>query len=267
MIAPVLCDLDGVVWLKHEPLPGAVDAIADLRARGHRVLFVTNNSSKTLGEQVSILESLGIPARGDVCTSAQAAALMLRSGDRVLVAGGPGVREAVESVGAIVAATTDDDVDDELFARSVNGVAAVIVGYHSSFDYRGMTRAAVTVRKGARLIGTNEDPTYPTPHGPIPGGGAILAAIAVAAGMDPVVAGKPHAPMGELVRRTLGVDDLSRAWMVGDRNTTDGGFARTIGSRYAMIRSGTEEPDPHRPPDVVCASLAEFAEFMRTTVG
>jgi ribonucleotide monophosphatase NagD (HAD superfamily) len=53
--------------------------------------------------------------------------------------------------------------------------------------------------------------------------------------------------------------------MVGDRNTTDGGFARTIGSRYAMIRSGTEEPDPQRPPDVVCASLAEFAEFMRTT--
>lgn len=266
MNEPVLCDLDGVVWLKHEPLPGAVEAIADLRARGHRLLFVTNNSSKRLDEQVSILESLGIPARGDVCTSAQAAALMLHGGDRVLVAGGPGVREAVESVGAIVAATTDDDVDDETFARSVSGVAAVVVGYHSSFDYRGMTRAAVTVRNGARLIGTNEDPTYPTPHGPIPGGGAILAAIAVAAGTDPVVAGKPHAPMGELVKRTLGVGDLSHAWMVGDRNTTDGGFARTIGSRYAMIRSGTEEPDPHRPPDVVCASLAEFADFMRSTV-
>lgn len=262
MRTPVLCDLDGVVWLKHEPLPGAVQAIADLRSRGHRVLFVTNNSSKTLGEQVAILESLGIAARGDVCTSAQAAALMVRSGDRVLVAGGPGVREAVESVGGLVAATTDDDVDDESFARSVVGVAAVIVGYHSSFDYRGLTRAAVTVRAGARLIGTNEDPTYPTPHGPIPGGGAILAAIAVAAGVDPTVAGKPHAPMGELVRRTLGVADLSHVWMVGDRNTTDGGFARTIGSRYAMIRSGTEEPDPRQPPDVVCGSLAEFAEYV-----
>jgi glycerol 3-phosphatase-2 len=262
MNVPVLCDLDGVVWLKHEPLPGAVRAIADLRSRGHRVLFVTNNSSKTLGDQVAILESLGIAARGDVCTSAQAAALMLRSGDRVLVAGGPGVREAVESVGAVVAATTDDDVDDATFAADVADVAAVVVGYHSSFDYRGMTRAAVAVRAGARLIGTNEDPTYPTPNGPIPGGGAILAAIAVAAGTNPVVAGKPHAPMGELVKRTLGVSDLSHAWMVGDRNTTDGGFARTIGSRYAMIRSGTEEPDPHEPPDVVCASLAEFAEYL-----
>jgi len=264
MNPPVLCDLDGVVWLKHEPLPGAVDAIADMRSRGHRVLFVTNNSSKTLGEQVAILESLGIPARGDVCTSAQAAALLVNTADRVLVAGGPGVREAIEAVGAIVAATTDDDVDDVSFARTVRGVVAVIVGYHATFNYRGMTRAAVAVRAGARLIGTNEDPTYPTPHGPIPGGGAILASIAVASGVDPTVAGKPHAPMGELVRRTLGVEDLSHAWMVGDRNTTDGGFARTIGSRYAMIRSGTEEPDPHRPPNVVCSSLAEFATFLRT---
>ena len=69
----VLCDLDGVVWLSHQPIAGSVEAIARLRAAGHRVLFVTNNSSARVEVQEAALESIGIPAAGDVLTSAQAA--------------------------------------------------------------------------------------------------------------------------------------------------------------------------------------------------
>ena len=79
-------------------------------------------------------------------------------------------------------------------------VDVVVVGFHRTFDYDELTRRAAAVRAGARLIGTNGDATYPTPDGEIPGGGAILAAIAVAGGVDPVVAGKPHEPMAALVR-------------------------------------------------------------------
>lgn len=260
--APILCDLDGVVWLMHQPIPGSVKAIAALRDRGHRVLFVTNNSSAVVAEQESKLASLGIPARGDVCTSAQAAGTLLRPGERVLVAGGPGVCEAVEAAGAVVAARSDDghrggDAVD-------HGIETVIVGYHNTFDYWSMSRAATAVRNGARLIGTNDDATYPTPTGPIPGGGAILAAIATASGVQPLIAGKPHRPMGDYVRGVLQMNDLSAVWMVGDRDSTDGAFARAINARYALVLSGVGSgvaPD-QRPPDLVCDNLAAFARHL-----
>ncbi|MFM8264464.1 MAG: hypothetical protein ACKOAI_00115, partial [Acidimicrobiia bacterium] len=89
--APILCDLDGVVWLMHQPISGSVDAIARMRAAGHRVLFVTNNSSATLATQEAALAKIGVNAVGDVCTSAGAAALLLSPGERVLVAGGAGI--------------------------------------------------------------------------------------------------------------------------------------------------------------------------------
>ena len=106
---PVLCDLDGVVWLAHRPIPGSVDAIARLRAAGHRVLFVTNNSSAKVAQQESTLASLGIPAEGDVLTSAMAAALLLEPGERALVCGGDGVVEALTQRGVGVVRTTESD--------------------------------------------------------------------------------------------------------------------------------------------------------------
>ncbi len=236
--APILCDLDGVVWLSHEPIAGSVEAIAALRAAGHRVLFVTNNSFAKVAQQEETLKSIGIPATGDVLTSSGAAATLLKRGQRVLVAGGPGVVEAVEQIGAIVAGRTDDDSSPDAQLKTDANIDAVIVGFHGTFDFESMRRASAAVRSGAVLIGTNDDATYPTSTGLIPGGGSILAAIATASGVAPIVAGKPFAPMGELVRRTLGVNDLSSCWMVGDRYSTDGAFAKTIGAKFALVTSG-----------------------------
>ncbi len=236
--APILCDLDGVVWLSHEPIAGSVEAIAALREAGHRVLFVTNNSFAKVASQEETLEALGIPAVGDVLTSSGAGATLLKAGQRVLVAGGPGVVEAVESVGAIVAGRTDDGSSQEAQEISDANIDAVVVGFHKTFNFESMRRASAAVRAGAILIGTNDDATYPTSTGVIPGGGSILAAIATASGVSPIVAGKPFAPMGELVRRTLGMIDLSSCWMVGDRYSTDGVFAKTIGAKFALATSG-----------------------------
>ena len=264
--APILCDLDGVVWLMHQPIAGSVDAIARLRAGGHRVLFVTNNSSATLATQEGSLAKIGIPAGGDVCTSAQAAALLLSPGERVLVAGGPGIVEAVTQVGAVVVGRTDDDESDADFAAKAVNIDTVMVGYHDSFNFRGLTRAVTPILVGARLIGTNDDPTYPTPAGLIPGGGAILAAIAKAGGVRPIIAGKPFAPMGQLVRRQLKVDDLSQAWMAGDRDSTDGAFARLVGAKFGLMLSGVSETSDERSvaPDGVFSNLAALADAVLT---
>src|SRR4051812_40872210 len=94
-----LLDLDGVVWLADVPIPGSVDAIAELRASGERVVFVSNNSSATIAEQEAKLESIGVPAHGDVLTSAAAAAGLLEPGTPALVCAGPGVVGALERGG------------------------------------------------------------------------------------------------------------------------------------------------------------------------
>ena len=95
----VLCDLDGVVWLAREPIPGSSDAVARLRASGRRVVFVTNNSAARVEEHIAALLDVGIRADGDIVSSSTAAALLIVPGERVLVAGGPGVVQAVESRG------------------------------------------------------------------------------------------------------------------------------------------------------------------------
>jgi HAD superfamily hydrolase (TIGR01450 family) len=234
-------DLDGVVWLGDQPIPGAAEAVGTLRARGERVLFATNNSFARLAEQEAKLERFGIPAHGDVLTSAMAAARLVEAGERALVCGGPGIAEALEGRGATP--VRDGDAD------------AVVVGFHRDFDYERLRVAVRAVQRGARLIATNDDATYPTPDGPIPGGGAIVAAVAYASGVRAVVAGKPHAPMADLVREVGG----ETGTVVGDRPETDGAFARTLGYRFALVLSGvTHETDlPVEPaPDTVAPSLA-----------
>ena len=232
--APILCDLDGVVWLMHQPIAGSVNAIQLLKNAGHRVLFVTNNSYSVISDQENALAKIGIDAYNDVVTSSQAAGALLRKGERVLLGGGPGAVEAVKNAGAVLAGRSDVQTDSEIDQE----VDTVMVGFHPSFDYRGLTRLSQAVRNGARLIATNDDATYPTPRGLIPGGGSILASVVAASGVEPIIAGKPHQPMADLVRQVLGVTDLSDAWMVGDRPSTDGLFAQTVGCKFAQVLTG-----------------------------
>jgi HAD superfamily hydrolase (TIGR01450 family) len=255
-----ILDLDGVVWLGAEPIPGAVDAVLRLRAAGERVLFLTNNSSAPIGDYVAKLVGLGIPAdAGDLLTSAQAAARMLEPGTTALVCGGPGVDEALRARG--VATVRDGRAD------------AVVVGWHTDFDYARLTAAFRAVNAGARLIGTNDDATYPTADGLLPGGGSILASVETAAGIVAEIAGKPHAPMAALVQERLALDgtqaldsterldsteqldsseqldsteqfdsteqpDTVHSILVGDRMSTDGLMAARLHLPFALVLSG-----------------------------
>jgi 4-nitrophenyl phosphatase len=237
-----LLDLDGVVWLAHQEIPGAGGAVARLRAAGERVLFVTNASMSTLGELERALAGVGIDAAGDVASSAMAAAALLEPGSTALVCGGPGAIEALERRGVEV--------------RARGPVDAVVVGLTRHFDYDLLDRASRAVRDGARFVATNTDPTYPTPGGLTPGGGAVVAAVATASGSVPEVAGKPHPAMAALVRSLVGDGPHT---MVGDQAATDLAFARALGARAALVLSGVTEADhlPTDPPaDVVAADLA-----------
>lgn len=259
----VLCDLDGVVWLARRPIPGAAEAIARFRDAGCRVLFVTNNSMSTIASQEAALAAIGVPADGDVVTSAQAAAFMVAPGERVLVCGGAGVVEAVTGRDATAVRSADvGDSDPGTFD-------AVIVGLHDDFDYHGMQAANAAIRAGARFIGTNDDATYPTPGGPTPGAGSIVAAVATASGSTPTFAGKPHRPMADLVAARCGSTfGAAVTLMVGDRASTDGAFARTIGCPFALVRTGVTPPGGAADAEVVVAlDVASLADVAGAVLG
>lgn len=249
----LLCDLDGVVWLAHEPIAGAVDAIKRLRAAGIRVLFVTNNSFSTRQQQIEALGRIGIDAEGDVVTSAMSAATVIRPGWRVMVCGGEGLIEEVETAGGQVVVPYIERQADGPFD-------AVVVGFHREFDFQVLSDALTAVRGGAVLIGSNNDPNYPTPEGPIPGGGAILAAVEKTTGKQALVTGKPHQPMAELVYAMCPGIVANEMVVVGDMPETDGAFARTIGCAYALVLSGMTPSAVGVDAEIVEDSLAGVAD-------
>jgi glycerol 3-phosphatase-2 len=240
-----MLDLDGVLWRGRDPIEGSADAVARLRAAGHRVGFQTNNSYTAMAEQVEKLEAMGVPAEAaDICSSGQAAAGLLAEGSRALVIGGPGLAEALEARGVEVVQP----------AKDAGPVDAVVVGFDPDFDYKKLTAAFRAVRDGARLIGTNDDATFPTPNGEIPGGGSIVAAVSYATEVAAEIAGKPNQPAAKLLAERMG----EIAWLIGDRPDTDGGMARAVGASFGLVLSGVtktaEGADPE--PDAVAADLA-----------
>ena len=251
---PWILDLDGVVWRGDEPVNGSIDAVDRLRAAGEIVLFLTNNSSAEIGTYIAKMGRMGLRcAPEELCSSAQAAALLVEPGETVLVCGGPGITEALTARG--VRCVRDYE----------SGVDAVVVGWHRDFDFSRLTQAFYAVRSGARLIGTNDDPTYPTVDGELPGGGSIVAAVAYASSSTAIYAGKPHESAAALVFARLGmgenpsIEQRRSLLMVGDRPSTDGLMGKTLGGRFALVLSGvTAAADlPVEPtPDVVANDLA-----------
>ena len=216
-----IVDLDGVIWRAEEPIAGSAEAVRRLRDAGFGVAFATNNSSPTVEELISRLAHAGIDARpDDVVTSAQAAASMLEPGTSAFVCADEGVVEALRIRGVHIVAREPPD--------------AVVVGWTRRFDFFLLAAAAEAVRAGARLVGTNEDATYPTPQGLLPGAGALLWAVAAAAQAKPEVAGKPHPPLVAL----LGSRVPDAVMVVGDRPATDGLLARRLGVPFGLVRTG-----------------------------
>jgi HAD superfamily hydrolase (TIGR01450 family) len=253
----VVIDLDGVIWLGNEPLPGAADAVARFRAAGLAVGFMTNNSSLPVAGYVEKLARLGVEAATEeVLTSALASADLLAGelapGARVLACSGPGVVEALEERGFEVVDAGQPDPGP---------VDAVVVGWHQTFDFGRLDRASAAVRAGARFVATNLDATYPAPGGLLPGNGSLVAAVATAAGRRPEVAGKPEPPTVALVRARFGPHGA----VAGDRPSTDGALAEALGWPFALVVSAAtlsgDEPSDHAAA-FVGPSLAALADRM-----
>lgn len=249
----VIFDLDGVVYLGPEAVPGAPEVIEALHAgRGVRrpvpCCYLTNNASRTPQDVAVQLRDLGVPADADeVVNSAQVAAALLAerlgAGDKVLVVGGDGLRAALRGEGLQPVDSMDDDP------------RAVVQGFSPDLDWRLLAEGTRAVRAGLLWVASNLDQTFPTAHGPAPGNGTFVHAVAVASGRQPdLVAGKPRPePFLDAARRA----DSRAPIVVGDRLDTDLEGARAAGMPALAVLSGivgaselmTAEPE-ERPTQV-----------------
>lgn len=246
-----LLDLDGVVYTGQGAVRGAVRALAEARATGLRLAFVTNNASRSPSAVAAHLSGLGVPATSaDVVTSAQAAASLIAArvpaGSPVLVAGAIGLRLALRARGLRPVSVAKDNP------------AAVVVGYSPDMSYGLLAEAGLAVRAGALFVGANADKTLPTPRGLQPGNGSMLRVIATATGVEPLVAGKPEPPLHhEAMKRT----GAKRPLVVGDRLDTDIEGAARGEADSMLVLTGVSTPrevvlaSPSQRPTYVAADL------------
>jgi glycerol-1-phosphatase len=250
----LLVDLDGVVWVGREPLPGAVEALAALIEAGKPVVFVTNNSVKPPDAYVERLRGLGIPvADGRVVTSAEATARLavdrVGPGASAFVIGAPGFKEVAAAAGLKL---VDGDA-----GRAAD---AVLVSGHREFDYDELVTATFALRGGASLFATSRDPTLPMPGGDLPGTGATLAAVETASGKRAEIGGKPEPQLFE--RALEMIPGSERVAVVGDRLASDIEGGRRAGLATILVLSGdttrenVEAAEP--PPDHVIDGLADL---------
>lgn len=245
----VACDLDGVVYIDGSAIPGAGRGLTELRASGRRVVFVTNNATKTpdsVAETVERLTGFEV-GTADIVTSALVTAHELQGlAQNVMVIGAQTLTDIFIGAGF-------DVVEDRKTAD------AVVVGLHPGLTYDILAEAALAIRGGAMFYATNTDGSYPTADGLKPGGGAIVAALIAATGVQPVVCGKPHRPVRYVLRSMAGSGEVL---VVGDRLETDIALGKAEAWLTALVLSGVTSPGDPIPsglaPDIIVDSLADL---------
>ncbi len=247
-----LLDLDGVVYVGRDAVPGAPEALAEAREAGMRLAFVTNNAARPPAAVADHLQALSIAAEpGEVITSSQAAAHYLAdrlpSGAKVLVVGTAGLVEALQERGLQPVFSADDEP------------AAVVQGYSPELSWQQLAEGAVAIRAGAIWVATNLDPTVPSPRGPLPGNGSLVAALRHATGVTPIATGKPDPTMHrESVQRSGARSPI----VVGDRLDTDIEGAAAVGCASLLVFSGVTtrrellSAVPRHRPDFVAPTVA-----------
>jgi HAD superfamily hydrolase (TIGR01457 family) len=230
--AAVLVDLDGVMYRGSEAVPGSAAVVDKVRALGTPLLFLTNNSSRTPEAVAAKLEGMGVPASpGEILTSAVATAVMLENegvgGQTAFVVGEEGIKKALARAGVSIRQGEPGSVD------------LVVVGIDRSADYAKLRTASLLVERGARLIATNGDGSYPAPDGLWPGAGALLAAIVATTGASPLIVGKPSRPLFEAAQKMTGAQ---APLVVGDRLDTDIAGAAAMGWDSLLVWTGAAQP-------------------------
>ncbi|OQS02091.1 4-nitrophenylphosphatase [Thraustotheca clavata] len=234
-----------VLWRGSAAIDGAKEAVAYLRSLGKKVVFVTNNSTKSRDTYVKKLVGQGIPASiDDIVTSASACAAFLRKNEvkgKVYVVGEAGLAAEVTAQGFENLGLEHNGITEVPQPFTVDPqIGAVVIGLDRAISYYKLSYAAVSIlnNPGCKFYATNTDATFPVDGAILPGGGSCVAALATAVGRQPdAVIGKPSQVLLQTILSTHNLDP-ARTCMVGDRLNTDIEFGRLGGLKTLLVLTG-----------------------------
>jgi glycerol 3-phosphatase-2 len=257
-----LIDLDGVVWIGRDPVPGSPEALGAMLDAGKEIVFVTNNPTRLPAAYAERLAGMGVEVGPERIVTAGMVAAQLAAaaadGGSALVLGREPLQEMVAAAGPAVLDRED--------VEGADAAAVVVVSGFPEFRFDHLRAAKRALDAGAALVATSRDPTMPMPGGEWPGTGSILAAVETATGRTAEIAGKPQRHLFEMA--LAAIPAAKRVAMVGDRLSSDIAGGHAAGLQTILVLSGTsgaaggsEDPtDAEVQPDHVLPNLAGLVE-------
>jgi len=254
-MASILLDVDGVLHVSGDPIPGATEAVSELRAAGHALRFVTNNSTRPRSLLAEELRAMGFALDDSELQTTPGAAVRELEGKRVLALVMPSVvsdLDALELVGHDAEVVLVGGCDESLEPNNV-------------FSYMNLARAFEEIRAGASFYCMHKNKWWQTSRGPMLDSGAFVAGLEYATGVEVTVLGKPSPSYFAAALDALEAEP-ERTWLVTDDVEADVRGARLFGIRTAVVRTGKFRPetlesaDPS--PDIVVSSLAQFPALL-----
>jgi HAD superfamily hydrolase (TIGR01458 family) len=255
VMAAILLDVDGVLHVSGEPIPGAAGALHRLRENGHRLRFVTNTTTRSRAQLGKELRAQGIEVEDDEVQTAAGAAVRVLNGKRVL---------------ALTMHALIGDLDDlELVGE---GSDAVLLGGADEtpetnlvYSYMNLARAWAELEAGAELYCLHRNRWWQTKDGPMLDTGAFVAGLEYAAQVEATVLGKPSSAYFAAACEALDADP-GMTWMVGDDLESDIAGAQGTGLRTVLVRTGKFRPDAveraRTQPDGIVSSIGQLPEWL-----
>ncbi|HUG65987.1 MAG TPA: HAD-IIA family hydrolase [Gaiellaceae bacterium] len=254
-MACILLDIDGVLHVSGDPIPGASDAVSELRRAGHALRFVTNNSTRPRARLAEELREMGFTLDAEELQTTPGAAVRELAGKRVLALVMPAIvpdLEGIELVGDHAEAVLIGGCDETLEPNQV-------------FSYMNLARAFDEVQMGASLYCLHKNKWWQTSRGPMLDSGAFVAGLEYATGIDATVLGKPSPSYFAAALDALAAEP-ELTWLVTDDVEADVRGARLFGMKTALVRTGKFRPEAlesaDTAPDIVVSSLAHFPTLL-----
>jgi HAD superfamily hydrolase (TIGR01458 family) len=254
-MAAILLDVDGVLHVSGEPIPGAVDAVRRLRAAGHRLRFVTNSTTVSRHQLGESLRAMGFPLEDDELQTTGGVAARVLAGKRVLALTMPGLLEDLDGLSLI----------------GMNADAVLLGGCDEGeepgrvFSYLNLNRAFLELEAGAELFCLHKTRWWQTADGPKLDAGAFVVGLEWASGVEATVLGKPSHEYFAAALDALDADP-ELAWIVGDDVEADIRGGQMHGMRTVLVRTGKFRPDEVEGsgvvPDGILSSVAQLPDWL-----
>jgi HAD superfamily hydrolase (TIGR01458 family) len=255
----ILLDIDGVLHVSGQAVPGAPEAVQALRDEGHRLRFVTNNTTRARRVLAEELQAIGFDLDGEDISTTPLAAGKLLQGKRVLALTMSSIRDDLAQYVELV----DDGADAVLLGGADESEETGEV-----FSYDRLNQAYAELRDGARLVCLHKNKWWQTSRGPLLDAGAFVAGLEYAAGIQAEVVGKPTAAYFQAALAEVNAMP-AEAVMVGDDVEADIGGAKAIGMRGVLVRTGKFRPgalhEAKPQPDAVVESIADVPAYLNGT--